>query len=145
MQTFSIDRAIEMSNDNAIILFDGACTLCNTSVQFVLQRDTKAYFYFASLQSNIGKELLSQYGLTHDLSSIVLIEQEQAFFQSTAVLRIAKQLDGVWPVFYNFILIPPFFRDSVYTWIAKNRYQWFGRNKDICNFSTIHAQNRILS
>ena len=39
-------------NSPAIILFDGKCNLCANVVRFVLPRDTRGYFRFASLQSS---------------------------------------------------------------------------------------------
>ena len=56
-----------------VILFDGICNLCNKSVQFVIRNDAHAIFRFASLQSNTGKQLLQQYGITDErIQSFVL-------------------------------------------------------------------------
>ncbi len=55
----------------AIILFDGVCHFCNSTVRFVAQRDPEGIFQFASLQSLTGQALLNKYGAPTDLSSIV--------------------------------------------------------------------------
>ena len=49
-----------------LILFDGICNLCNSSVDFVITRDKKNKFKFASLQSNIGQKLLKKFNLPTD-------------------------------------------------------------------------------
>lgn len=118
-----------------IILFDGICNLCNAWVQFVIQRDKKDIFRFASLQSDIAKKLLyynsgnSPVEMNNNLtiSSIVLIEEEKIYTKSTAVLRILKNLPLFWPLMYSFIIVPAFIRDKIYNIIANHRYDWFGK------------------
>src|SRR5687767_3358407 len=102
-----------MGSSNAIdvnpilILFDGVCNLCNGTVQFIIKRDSKEKFRFASLQSAYGKSQLKKFNLDSDsLHTVVLIEQDQAFERSDAVLRIAKQLDGPWKFFAVLQIIP---------------------------------------
>jgi len=116
---------------NAIILFDGVCNLCSASVQLVIRNDPKGYFQFASLQSIAGKELMLQYNLAEwdTPESLVLIENGKAYQFSTAALRIARKLKGLYPLLYIFIIVPPFIRNSVYNFIAKNRYKWWGKQE----------------
>ncbi|MFI5154601.1 MAG: thiol-disulfide oxidoreductase DCC family protein [Chitinophagales bacterium] len=117
--------------DKKIILFDGVCNLCNASVQFVLKRDRKKQFRFASLQSDAGRQLLSSFGLPVDaIHSFVLIEGERAYERSTALLRVCRQLGAAWPMLYILIIIPKFIRDPVYNLIARNRYKWFGKREE---------------
>lgn len=126
-----------------IVLFDGECNFCDASVQFILKRDAKAVFQFASLQSEIGQELLTALAVPKDLTSLVLIEGERAYTKSTAALKISKQLDGFWKVCYGAILIPRPLRDMVYDFIADNRYKWFGR-KQTCMLPTAQQRGRFL-
>jgi len=114
---------------SAVVLFDGVCNLCNASVAFILRRDPKAYFRFASLQSEAAARLLEGSPLEAKLDSIVLLEDGAVFTQSTAALRIARRLRGAWPLLYAFIILPRFLRDPIYDWIARNRYRWFGRRE----------------
>jgi len=131
-------------NQGAVILFDGVCNLCNGSVNFIIDRDKEAYFKFASLQSAEGTELLASHQLPADkLDSIVLVEGARYYQRSTAALRIARKLRGLWPLLYAFIIIPPFIRNLVYDFIAKNRYRWFGR-ADSCRMPTPELKNRFL-
>lgn len=117
---------------NHIILFDGYCNLCSSAVQFILKRDKKKIFKYASLQSDFGKQILAANGLsTTEIDTVVLIENGVAYTYSTGALKIAKNLSGIWPLFYGAIIIPTFIRDALYKFIAKNRYRWFGK-KETC-------------
>src|SRR5947207_1967890 len=112
---------------NPIILFDGICNLCNSSVQFIIQNDPKSTFKFASLQSDAGKAILSQFSLSSDqLYSVLVIRKGHLYDRSRAALEIARQLKGLWPLLYAFIIVPPFIRNFIYDWISRNRYRWFG-------------------
>jgi predicted DCC family thiol-disulfide oxidoreductase YuxK len=133
-----------MTEKKAVVLFDGHCNLCNGSVQFIILRDKKGYFNFCSLQSEAGQALLEKHQLSKtELNSLVLIENEKAYRQSTAALRIAKKLDGAWPLFYGFIIVPPFIRNFFYNLIAKNRYKLFGK-KDECMLPRPEWRERFL-
>ncbi|NUM79858.1 thiol-disulfide oxidoreductase DCC family protein [bacterium] len=130
--------------DYPIILFDGVCNLCNGSVLFIIRRDPKARFRFASLQSTYGENFLKHNNLsTEEYDSIVLIEGGRFYTQSTAALRIAKRLNGAWPLLYAGIIIPKFIRDAMYNVIAKNRYRWFGK-KDVCMIPTPELRSRFM-
>ncbi|MBT9484437.1 thiol-disulfide oxidoreductase DCC family protein [Sediminibacterium sp.] len=121
-----------LSNTNPVILFDGVCNLCNSSVQFVIKHDPKKQFRFASLQGEYGQQVLKQFNLpTNTLSSFILLKDHQIYTHSTGALKVAKQLSGAWPLLYVFIIIPPFIRNAVYQFIANNRYKWFGK-KESC-------------
>jgi predicted DCC family thiol-disulfide oxidoreductase YuxK len=103
------------------------CNLCSGSVQFIIERDPKAKFRFASLQSLFGQEQLEKYKLDKNhLHSIILLKDEKFYQRSNAALEIAKELSGLWPVMYIFKILPLFIRDGIYNWIARNRYRWFG-------------------
>src|SRR4051812_11475629 len=126
-----------------IILFDGECNLCNSSVQFILKRDPNGKFKFTSLQGKIGQDLLERHGLEIDVNSFVLIEDEKLYLKSEAALRVCSQLNGPWKLFTLFLIVPPFVRDFVYDIVAANRYKWFGRNKS-CLLPSNKWKNRFL-
>ncbi len=132
-------------NQHSIILFDGVCNLCNGAVQFVIKHDKQKHFMFASLQSDAGQQLLKQHQLPQqNFNSFILIENNKAFIKSTAALMVAKQLSGIIKLLYGFIIVPPFIRNSVYNFIAKNRYKWFGK-KDTCMMPTQNLTSRFLN
>ncbi len=112
-----------------IVLFDGLCNLCNGSVQFIIRHDTKNKFVFASLQSEVAQKLLNEIHVKSSQESIILIKGLKHFEKSDAVLEIAKNLSGLWPMVYGFTIIPRFLRDVLYKWVAKNRYTWFGKQE----------------
>jgi predicted DCC family thiol-disulfide oxidoreductase YuxK len=120
------------SNTNPVILFDGVCNLCNSSVQFVIKHDPKKQFRFASIQGDYGQQVLKQFDLPpNTLNSFILFKDQQIYTHSTGALMVAKQLSGAWPLLYAFMIIPPFIRNAVYQFIANNRYKWFGK-KESC-------------
>jgi predicted DCC family thiol-disulfide oxidoreductase YuxK len=130
---------------HSIILFDGVCNLCNGAVQFIIKRDNKNQFLFASLQSEEGKQILEDNNFPANKSdSFLLVEDGKVYERSTAALRVLKNLSGLRSLLYGFIIVPKFIRDSVYNWIAKNRYQWFGR-KDECMIPTPELKAKFLN
>ena len=129
---------------SSIVLFDGLCNLCNGSVQFIIRRDPKACFKFASLQSDIGNSLLEEYNIPRNTDSFILIENGKYYQRSTAALRVCKHLKGFWKVFYIFIIVPRPVRDLVYWFVSKNRYKWFGK-QDSCMMPTVEYKQRFLN
>ena len=128
---------------SSIVLFDGVCNFCNDTVNFIIRHDRAKRFKFAPLQSDIGQELRSKYGIAEDVDSIVLIDGDQAFTHSTAGLRIAKGLGDAISIAYVFILVPVAIRDFFYKLFAKNRYKLFGK-KDVCMIPTPEVRERFL-
>ena len=130
--------------NKSIILFDGVCNFCNSSVNFIIKHDTKKHFLFASLQSDVAKEILLQLDkkkLIED--SIVLIQDGKLYQKSTAALKISRKLNGLYPIIYAFTIVPLFIRDGLYDIIAKNRYKWFGK-KDSCMIPSTKIKNRFI-
>lgn len=120
------------TNTHPVILFDGMCNLCSSVVQFVIKRDKKNLFQFASLQSEYGKQLLTQNNLSiTDFNSFLLFYNKKLYYKSTAALMVAKLMGKGMQFLYIFIIIPRFFRDFIYSIIAQNRYKWFGK-KEVC-------------
>ena len=129
---------------NPIVLFDGVCNFCSSVVRFTISKDPSGIFRFASLQSNAGQMFLNRFGLsTDDFDSFVLIEGPRFFLRSTAVLRLCKKLNGLWPLLYLLIIIPRPVRDFVYNIVAENRYKWFGKRQE-CFVPSTEIRNRFL-
>ncbi len=128
-----------------IILFDGVCNLCNSSVQFIIKRDKNDVFRFAALQSEIGEKLVRERGIdTSKVDSIILIQPEVAYYvKSDAALRIAKSLSGIWPVLGAFLWLPSGLRDLIYDLVARNRYRIFGK-RDACMVPTPELKEKFL-
>ena len=105
-----------------VLLFDGVCNLCNGAVNFIIDHDPKAHFKLAALQSDYGQGQLKAHGYnTEEFDSLVLLSKGDVYIKSTAALKIARKLSGLWPVFSVFLVLPPVLRDWAYNIIAKNR------------------------
>ena len=128
----------------AIILFDGVCNFCNDAVNFVIERDRDEYFKFAALQSAAGEGLLSKYSVDKiETDSVVLIEDDKAYLHSSAALKIARRLPGLWSLLYGFIILPTSIRDWAYKTFAKYRYRFFGKREE-CMIPTPEIRARFL-
>jgi predicted DCC family thiol-disulfide oxidoreductase YuxK len=128
----------------SIVLFDGVCNLCNESVLFVIKRDPDAKFKFATLQSPFAQQRLKEHRADPKrLYSVVLLRGEKMYERSRAALEIARGLNGLWPLLYVFVIVPPFIRNGVYDFIASHRYKWFGR-KEECMIPTPELKSRFI-
>lgn len=132
-------------NENfSIVLFDGICNFCNSSINKIIRHDKKNRFKFAALQSETGKKLLEKHSIDSSRTdSIILIENNVAYIKSTAILKISKHMSGLYPLTYGFIIIPVFIRNAVYDFIARNRYKWWGK-KDSCMIPTEEVKAKFL-
>jgi predicted DCC family thiol-disulfide oxidoreductase YuxK len=139
-----------------IVAFDGLCNLCNSTVNWIIDHDPKQQFKFIALQDIArlktgNSEQQEAYALlknelidaSSDLSSVLLIENGQLYKKSTAVLRICRQLSGLYPVLHTYIIIPRALRDLVYDLIAHNRYKWFGKREQ-CRVPSPDVKQRFL-
>ncbi|OOG62569.1 thiol-disulfide oxidoreductase DCC family protein [Flavobacterium sp. A45] len=128
-----------------IILFDGVCNLCNSAVQFVIKHDKKDTFRFVALQSVLGQEILAYIGIdAKNIDSIVLYEPGIAYYyKSDAALQIARNLDGIFSFGTIFKIIPTGIRNYLYDYIARNRYQWYGK-KESCMIPSAELKIKFL-
>ncbi len=129
----------------ATVLFDGACNLCNGSVRFIIANDPAGHFRFASLQSPQGNAALARAGWrAKGVDSIVLIDGNRLYRRSDAALRIAAELRAPWGLARALLVIPPAIRDAVYDWVAKHRYEVFGK-RDLCALPDPALAERFLT
>lgn len=135
----------ELPIDKKILLFDGVCNLCNSSVQYVIKKDKKDEFRFVALQSELGQKILKHIGIADkNIDSIVLYLPGIAYYyKSSAIIEISKSLQGFFNYGMLFRLLPTFLRDSVYDYIAKNRYKWYGKQES-CMIPTPELKAKFL-
>jgi predicted DCC family thiol-disulfide oxidoreductase YuxK len=128
-----------------VIVFDGVCCLCVSSVQFIIHHDKRGVFRFASAQSAAGRALCQCHGLDSErLDAVVLIGPDGVRVRSDAALAIAKELDGGWRCFGVVGRgIPRPIRDWLYMVLASNRHRWFGQRSD-CLIPTEDIRRRFL-
>ncbi len=137
---------MEFQQNKKIILFDGVCNLCNLFVQFVIKHDKKDNFRFVSLESKLGQEILEHLDLENkNIDSVVFFDPKGAYYiKSNAALEILKTLGGFFKTAILSKIFPRFIRDYVYDFIAKNRYEWFGR-KESCMVPTLELKAKFLA
>ena len=128
-----------------LILFDGVCNLCNSSVQYVIKHDKKNVFMFTALQSEVGKDIIKNFNIdTNKTDSILLYTPEKGIdYKSTAALKIAHYLGFPNSLLTVFFVVPPFIRNWVYDYIAKNRYKWYGK-KESCMIPTPELKSKFF-
>jgi predicted DCC family thiol-disulfide oxidoreductase YuxK len=126
-----------------IVLFDGVCNLCNSTILFLIKHDANHNLHFAATQTESGKKLMRQYNILDEEKSVFFIKDGIVFSKSNAVIEIAKQITG-WPHVFKFgLLFPAFIRDGVYNLIAKNRYALMG-TRDSCSVPSKDHIERFL-
>ncbi len=127
-----------------VVLFDGVCNLCNSSVNWIIDHDKQNKFKFASLQSAYGQNKVKQLGLENNYMNTVVFEDNgTSYLRSDAALQIIKQLGGVYSMVVIFYIIPSFVRDFFYKIVADNRYKWFGK-KESCRIPTLELKSKFL-
>ena len=126
-----------------IVLFDGVCNLCNSTILFLIKHDTNHNLHFAATQTESGKKLMRHYNILDEDKSVFFIKEGIVFSKSNAVIEIAKQITG-WPHIFKYgNLFPAFIRDGVYNLIAKNRYTLMG-TRDSCSTTSKNHIERFL-
>ena len=127
----------------SIVLFDGICNLCDAAILFLIKHDTNNHLLFAALQTEPGKKIIQQYAIEDHLESVILIKDEKVYYQSDAIIQIAKIITG-WPRILQYIsFFPKGFRDAVYNLIARNRYRIFGK-KNNCSIPSQSNLKKFL-
>ena len=126
-----------------IVLFDGVCNLCNSTILFLIKHDANHNLHFAATQTESGKKLMRQYNILDEEKSVFFIKEGIVFSKSNAVIEIAKQITG-WPHIFKYgNLFPAFIRDGFYNLIAKNRYALMG-TRDSCSIPSKDDMERFL-
>ena len=137
---------MDLPKNKKIILFDGLCNLCNSSIQFVIEHDKKDIFRFVPLQSDLGRQITAHIGIDQKhIDSVILYEPGVAYYyKSNAALEIAKNLGGFFHLGTLFKIIPTAIRNWLYDYIAKNRYKWYGKQQE-CLAPTPELKAKFLA
>lgn len=119
-----------------IVFFDGKCNLCNRSVDVLINKRKDETLYFASLQSEFAAAFLPPHRVDlSDLDTLYYYSKGTLYARSSALLHVSARLKGGFPFLRVFLLVPRFIRDAAYTFVARNRYRFFGK-KDTCRLAT---------
>ena len=141
-----IDHRGEIKSGEVVLLYDGICVFCESYMLFLMKREPKGKVRFAALQSKFGQDVLKQLDQQgfRDLDSVVLIDSDgRVLLKSDVGLRLSKLMKGLWPLAQVFLILPKGFRDRIYDWIARNRYDWFGK-KEMCEIPSAADRKRFL-
>ncbi|KIX22589.1 thiol-disulfide oxidoreductase [Flavobacterium sp. 316] len=135
----------DIPKNKKVILFDGVCNLCDSSVQFIIKHDKKDIFRFTAIQSEIGQEIIKHTGInTESIDSIILYEPRIAYYyKAEAALLIARELKGIYKLISYLNFLPKVIKNGVYDYIAKNRYKWYGK-KEACMIPTPELKAKFL-
>lgn len=123
------------SEAKAIVLYDGVCGLCNRAVQFLLKKDRHDRLQFASLQSDVAARVLQRHGMDpKSLDTVYAVldygkPNETLLAKGDAFLFFAKVIGGIWSVARVGRIIPRPIRNWLYDFIARHRYQVFGKSE----------------
>lgn len=120
--------------EKILVQFDGICILCSRTIQFILKADRKKKFVFQTLQDSSGKE---------SFETVVVIHQNTSYRYFDSVFKIGKELGGFYKLVVLFRIIPKKWRRSVYMWVARNRFRWFGVRKT-CYVPTPEEKSRFI-
>lgn len=134
-----------LPQDKKIILFDGVCNLCNSAVNFIIDRDRDDQFRFVSLQSELGQQLIDYLAIRErNIDSIILYEPGKAYYyKAQAVFKILNSVGGLYKLILLFRFLPNTLKDHIYDYVAKNRYKWYGK-REACRIPTPEIQKKFL-
>lgn len=131
-----------MNKPPVILFFDGYCHLCNGLVDWLIKRDRHKRLCFAPIQGTTARQHLSDQDIA-DVQSLVLIKAGHAYRRSGGAIRAIVALGGLWKGFILLLFVPTFLRDPLYSWVAYNRYSWFGK-REMCRLPTDEEREQLL-
>jgi len=132
-------------SDYAIVFFDGYCNMCNTSIDFLIRKDSKKILFFASQQSEWAIDFFQSNNFdANKADSIIFYHQSKFYLRSLAFLKIMALLPYPYKLMIVFRAVPSFLRDWVYNIIASNRYKWFGK-RNTCRMPSEAEKKQFLS
>ena len=136
---------LNLPKNKKIILFDGVCNLCNSSVQFIIKRDKKDVFRFVALQSDLGQDILKHIGIdTKNIDSIILYQPGIAYYyKSEAAIAISRELSGIFYLVTLLAIFPKSVANYIYDYVASNRYKWYGK-RESCFVPTADLNLKFL-
>ncbi len=117
-----------------LVQFDGLCILCSGAVRSILKADKKKIFLFQALQNS---------GEDKDFETIIVTDNRSTYEYFDAILKIGKELGGIYGAVAIFKLLPRKWRHLLYLWVARNRFSWFGK-RDSCYLPSEEEKARFI-
>ncbi len=130
-------------HNKPILFFDGHCNLCNGFIDFLVRRDKNHRVLIASLQGETARQKLPPEAIAK-LASVVLLDTDgRIHFKSSAIFRVAWCVGGPLHILTPFRILPRFFTNWIYDFVALTRYSLFGR-RETCRIPTAEERQRFL-
>ncbi len=126
---------------NPIVFFDGVCAVCDRGMQLIITEDGKGILRLAPLQGETSKQLLQLPDGVFE--SMIVLDDGERLERSSGALRVAEYLGGIWRLTALISALPIGVRDALYDWVARNRYDWFGK-METCRIPTPEQRQRFL-
>ena len=126
------------------VFYDGECGFCDFWVHWILKKDSKNNFLFASLQSDFGQQFLSERNLElKNLNTLYLWQPEKFYLQkSQAVFKIAEVIGGTYKLLSYLKFFPTAIADFVYDRVAANRKKL---TSGACEIPTPEERKKFIS
>jgi predicted DCC family thiol-disulfide oxidoreductase YuxK len=142
-----------------LVVYDGECAFCNTSIRWFLRQDGHDRLRFAPSSDPAVQQLLASHGISSsdqnsgpansNPGTILVFRNvgapvEELLVRSNAVLACLRFLPQPWPAIAAiFRLIPRPLREWSYRFVADNRYRIAGRY-DSCPIPTPEERGHFL-
>lgn len=126
------------------VFYDGECGFCNFWVHWILKKDLKNNFLFASLQSDFGQQFLGERNLElKDLDTLYLWKPEKYYLQkSQAVFKISELIGGTYKLLSYLRFLPTGLTDFFYDRVAANRKKLAA---GACEIPTAKERKKFIS
>ena len=130
----------------SVMLYDGNCVLCSSSVEFIAKRSSRSLLAFCAMQSDAGRDALVRLGKPlHNYETVVVLEQGKVLERSDATLRLFEHMLPLWPgIARRLRVLPGVIRDALYRVLAKYRFVILGR-RERCLLLVDSEHRRFIS
>ena len=117
-----------------LVRFDGVCILCSEAIQVILKADKKKKFVFQALQHAVENQ---------SFETIIVSDSQSTYEYFDAILKIGKELGGIYKGVLIFRLLPRSWQHSMYNWVSRSRFQWFGK-RNSCYLPSEEEKERFI-
>jgi predicted DCC family thiol-disulfide oxidoreductase YuxK len=132
-------------DDRPIFIFDAQCVLCSRWVELVLRYDRAGRYRLLSAQSALGRALYVHYRLDPDnYETNILLIEGVALIKAEGSIRLAMGLGLPWSLAGILRVLPRRLADTLYDWVARNRFRIFGR-RETCYLPRAVDEGRFIA
>ncbi|MFT4566422.1 MAG: putative DCC family thiol-disulfide oxidoreductase YuxK [Saprospiraceae bacterium] len=132
-----------LSKEHPIVFYDGVCNLCDGFVNFVIRNDPQGKIKFCALQDEQAVQIRKEARIEDNIDTVVGLHNEKIHTHSDVLFLVAEKLGGYWLFILPLQYFHKGFRDLIYRWVARNRYNWFGK-RETCIIPSSDLTARFL-